>query len=117
MGFKTIQSAASQITSSNLWKKFVKPTVSRGKTVWPKTQKELEKHGIRWDYDGEVTVEGVVYHKYQCQPNAGKIPTSIKNWREANGGTHAVMGTMLVKKDGAADDVKASMDGLIDDIE
>lgn len=117
MGFKALQNAANQVLNSNIWKKFVKPTVGRGKTVWPQTEKDLEKYGIRWDYDGEVTVKDVVYHKYQCQPNAGKVPTSIKKWREANGGTHAVMGNMLVKKDGEAEDVRAAMDELIEELD
>lgn len=38
-------------------------------------------------------------HKYQLQPNAGKIPTTIKQWREKNGGTHAVITTMYITVD------------------
>ena len=117
MVFKTIQNAASEIVKTNIWKKFTKPTVGRGKTAWPKTPTDLEKYGVRFDYDGEVTQHGVTYHKFQCQPNAGKIPSSVKKWRDANGGTHAVMGTVLVKKDGAKDDVRESMDDLVDRIE
>ena len=117
MTFKAIQNAVSEVVRSNIWKKFVKPSVGRGKTVWPKAQNDLEKYGVRFDYDGEVTQDGVIYHKFQCQPNAGKIPSSVKRWREANGGTHAVMGTMLVKKDGEVNDVRTSMDDLIDCIE
>ena len=56
------------------------------------------KYGVRWDYDGVVARNGKQYHKYQLQPNAGKIPTTIKNWRDKNGGTHAVMGTMYIEE-------------------
>lgn len=73
------------------------PTVNRGKTVWPKTQADLLKYGIRWDYDGVVKKDdGKEYHKYQLQPNAGKIPSLIKQWRDKNGGTHAVMTTLYI---------------------
>lgn len=78
-------------------KKFFMPTVNRGKTVWPKTQADLLKYGIRWDYDGVVKKDdGKEYHKYQLQPNAGKIPSLIKQWRDKNGGTHAVMTTLYI---------------------
>ena len=48
----------------NSWKKLVNPTASRGKTSWPKTQADLIKYGIRLDFDGSVTREGVEYYKY-----------------------------------------------------
>lgn len=44
---------------------------------------------------------------FQIQPNAGKVPSTIREWREKNGGTHAVMGVMYVKKGGSVDDVAA----------
>lgn len=58
------------------WKKFVNPTeVTRGSTAWPHDSGEQEKHGVRYDYDGEMAIEGTVYHKFQMQANAGnKIP-------------------------------------------
>lgn len=80
--------------------------MERGGTTFPKAQKDLENLGIRWDYDGEVTESGTVYNKFQVQPNAGKVPSTISNWRDSNGGTHAVMGTMFVKKDGTKESVK-----------
>jgi hypothetical protein len=55
------------------------------------------RYGVRWDYDGEITKDdGNLYHKFQLQPNAGKIPSSVKQWRENNGGTHAVMAVMYI---------------------
>ena len=40
-------------------------------------------------------------HKSNLQPNAGEdIPSAIKSWRQDNGGTHKVMATVYVKKDG-----------------
>lgn len=76
--------------------KFFRPTAGRGKTVWPKNPADMLKYGIRWDYDGIITHQGKQCHKFQLQPNAGKIPSSIKAWREANGGTHAVITTMYI---------------------
>src|SRR5258708_21645330 len=55
--------------------------------------------------------EGVTYHKYEMQPNGGDdIPTSIKNWRNKNGGTHAVMVEVFVRKDGTKEDVEAALE-------
>jgi len=100
-------------------KKFFLPTASRGKTVWPKTAAELLRYGVRWDYDGVVTKEdGKEYHKYQLQPNAGKIPSSIKQWRDKNGGTHAVMTTLYIPKgiEPEADVFEKAMAEAIDNI-
>ncbi|KAF2726657.1 hypothetical protein EJ04DRAFT_173934 [Polyplosphaeria fusca] len=91
-------------------KKFTSVSVNRGKTAFPKAPKDLESLGIRWDFDGEVTQGEQVYNKFQIQPNAGKIPSSIKDWREKNGGTHAVMGTMYVKKGGSKGDVQEAFE-------
>jgi hypothetical protein len=93
-------------------KKFANVSVNRGKTVYPKAPKDLENLGIRWDYDGEVEHDGTIYNKFQIQPNAGKVPSTIREWREKNGGTHAVMGVMYVKKGGSVDDVAAGWDAF-----
>lgn len=53
------------------------------------------------------------YHKYQCKPNAGRIPSSVREWREANGGTHAVMASILIKKDGTKEDVQTAVDEAV----
>jgi hypothetical protein len=57
-------------------RKFFKPSVSRGKTVWPKTSADLLRYGVRWDYDGVVPYENKKCNKFQLQPNAGKIPST-----------------------------------------
>lgn len=94
----------------NSWKKLAKPTVGRGKVAFPSAPKDRERLGVRFDYDGEVVRDGIQCHKYQVQPNAGKVPTSIENWRKKNGGTHAVMGDIFVKKDGTEEDVEAGVE-------
>lgn len=106
---KALKKATGKAVEGNAWKKFTNPSVSRGKTTFPKTQAEQESVGVRWDYDGEVTKADVVYHKFQMQPNAGKVPSSIKTWREGHGGTHAVMATALVKKDGSKEDAEKGL--------
>ena len=93
-------------------KKFTKVSVKRGKTVYPKAPKDLENLGIRWDYDGEVEDNGTLYNKFQIQPNAGKVPSTIREWRDKNGGTHAVLGVMYVKKGGSVEDVAAGWDNF-----
>lgn len=100
-------------------KKFFNPTAGRGKTVWPKTQADLLRYGVRWDYDGIVKKEDdKEYHKFQLQPNAGKVPSTIKEWRDNNGGTHAVMATMYIVTGTTPDDeifeaaVRKSIEGI-----
>ena len=93
--------AVIQAISSNppVLRKFFKPTVNRGKTVWPKTCADLLRHGVRLDYDGIVIHESKECHKFQLQPNAGKIPNTIRQWTLKNGGTHAVIGSVNVPVD------------------
>jgi len=107
---KSIGGAVNTVVEGNAWKKFSEVSVGRGKTVFPKSQAEQERVGVRWDYDGEVTRTDGTYNKFQMQPNAGKIPSSIKDWREKNGGTHAVMASVYVKKGGSKDDVKEGLE-------
>ncbi|EJT97071.1 hypothetical protein DACRYDRAFT_25209 [Dacryopinax primogenitus] len=93
------------------WKKFINPTVTRGSTAWPRDSGEQEKHGVRYDYDGEQEIDGTVYHKFQMQANAGnKIPSTIKKWRsKADRGTHVVMADVFVPRGGGKDDVEAAL--------
>jgi hypothetical protein len=108
---KFLQKVSESVVSSNGWKKLASPTVGRGLTAYPKDSAEQQRLGVRYDYDGEMTGEdGTVYHKFQMQPNAGNdIPSTIKKWRDASGGTHAVMAKVLVKKDGNKEDVKDAL--------
>jgi len=102
-----LQKVQDTVVSGNSWKKLARPSVGRGKTAFPKDPAEQKRLGVRYDYDGEIAGEdGTVYHKFQMQANQGNdIPSTIKNWRQANGGTHAVMANVLVKKDGTKEDV------------
>lgn len=69
-----------------------------------------EQFGWRYDYDGEVVKDGVTYNKIQIQPNAGKVPSPVKQFREANGGTHAVAATAFVKKGATQEEVQKALD-------
>lgn len=98
-------------------KKFFDQTAGRGKTVWPKSPVDMLKYGVRWD--GVITHDdGKEYHKYQLQPNAGKIPSTLKEWRDKNGGTHAVITTMYIEKgiqpneEVFEDSLKKSLEGI-----
>lgn len=89
------ESGRAVISRNSDLRKFFTVTVTRGATVWPKKPADLLKYGVRWDYDGVITREdGKDYHKFELQPNAGKIPSTLKDWREKHGGTHAVITTM-----------------------
>lgn len=107
--FKSLGNAVTKAVEGNRWTKFSNPSAGRGKTVFPTGSKDQENLGVRWDYDGETNIGGDTYHKFQMQPNAGKIPAGIKDWRERNGGTHAVMASAYVKKDGTKEDVREAL--------
>ncbi|KAF2114560.1 hypothetical protein BDV96DRAFT_577057 [Lophiotrema nucula] len=113
---KTLGAAKNEVLRK--WTKLARPTVTRGATAWPKTSTEQEKFGIRLDYDGTVTQNGVSYHKFQVQPNAGKIPTSISTWMKKNGSsTHAVMADVLVKDGATENEVEEAVENAFEDIE
>lgn len=101
---KVFSKASDAATAAS--KKFTNVSVNRGKTAFPKAPKDLESLGIRFDFDGEIQRDGLTYNKFQVQPNSGKVPSGVRDWRDKNGGTHAVMGSLYVKKDGDANDVK-----------
>ncbi|KAM3416297.1 hypothetical protein BST61_g7903 [Cercospora zeina] len=97
--------------------KFTNPKVSRGKSVWPSGPSAQAKEGVRYDYDGVIVKDGVEYHEYNMQPNAGKDgPSAIQKWRDNNGGTHAIMTTVLVKKDGTKEDVERALEAAHKDV-
>ncbi|KAK2756475.1 hypothetical protein FQN54_005368 [Arachnomyces sp. PD_36] len=97
---------------SDVWKKLTNPTVRRGGTQWPKSSGDQEAHGVRLDYDGDIEENGQIYHRYQVQPNAGKIPSTWKAWRDKNGGTHAVIGIVKVKKGATKRDVEDALNNF-----
>ncbi|KAF8270740.1 hypothetical protein EI94DRAFT_1570454 [Lactarius quietus] len=113
---KILRTAAAQAINGNAWQKFTNTTAGWGKTVFPKKPSDQEQLGVRWDYDGEITSEGTIYHKFQLQANAGKVPSTIKQWRDANGGTHAVMADVLGKKDGTKEDVEEGLKAANDQV-
>ena len=110
---KVFDKARSAIAKSA--KKFTRVSVNRGQTAFPKAPRDLENLGIRCDYDGEIERGGILYNKFQIQPNAGKVNSTIRKWRERNGGTDAVMGVMYVKKDGSTEDVAEGWDNFAQD--
>ena len=68
---KVLRTAATKAVQGKNWQKFTKPSVRRGKTVFPEKEAEQEQLDVRWDHDGVITSEGTVYHEFQLQPNAG----------------------------------------------
>lgn len=108
MADKVIKSLIVEAVKGNTWIKFANPSAARGKTAFPKTQAEQERYGIRFDYDTLVKQDGQEYHTFKMQPNQGKIPSSIKNWRDKNG-TDAVMATVWVKKDATMEEVEKAL--------
>lgn len=101
------------IISSGGWKKLVRPTVALHGTAFPKSQAELERIGVRFDFAGTIQkADGSKWHRFQAQVNAGnKIPTSWKQWRERHRrGTHSNIATIEVPDDGSKDDVLRALE-------
>ena len=98
------------------WEKLANPTVSRGKTAFPKSQKEQERLGIRLYYDGGVTqmVSNTTNIRFSQMPKR-PLP-QIEQWKKKNGGTHAVMGSIYVK-DGTEEEVDTCVTEGLDSIE
>ena len=88
--------------------KFACPSACHGKTAFPNMPAALERFGIWFDYDTVVNRDGTDFHLFKMQPNKGKIPSSIKAFRDKHG-THAVMATVLVKKGANAKEVEAAL--------
>jgi hypothetical protein len=108
---KAFKDVTKKAVEGNTYTKFTQPKISRGKTAFPSGPQLQKQLGVRYDYDGEVTKGGIDCHKYNLQPNAGnEVPSSIKRWREKNGGTHAVMASVYVKKDGSKEDVEKALE-------
>lgn len=82
------------------WKKLTNVKVPMGRTALPTSPKKMEPVGVRFDFAGEIEKDKQLFNKYKIQPNAGKVSSSIREWRDKNGGTHGVMTEIDIKKDG-----------------
>ncbi|KAL8880660.1 MAG: hypothetical protein Q9192_007970 [Flavoplaca navasiana] len=116
---KAVGYAKNQNVSSGGWTKLTNVKVSQGRTAWPSSARVQQNVGVRFDYKGEETVKEAdntttTYNTFNVQPNGGKTPTPITNWRNDHGGTHAVMAIARVKKGGTQDDVTAAFDEIAD---
>lgn len=100
------------------YKKLIRPTISLHGTAFPKTKPDLEKLGVRFDFAGTIEEQGKKLHCFQVQVNAGKIPTSWKQWRQKHEkGTHGIVATIKVPDNGTKDDVQAALDDVDEDID
>ncbi|PPQ82669.1 hypothetical protein CVT24_004341 [Panaeolus cyanescens] len=112
-----LNTVVDSLVSGTGWTKFVNPTVRRGATAWPRKPADQQYLGVRYDYHGEVTIDGVEYYVFQMQPNRGHdVPSSIKKWRQAYGGTHSVMTMIYIPKNADRDTVEAIIRKAHEDI-
>ncbi|KAF2796145.1 hypothetical protein K505DRAFT_238405, partial [Melanomma pulvis-pyrius CBS 109.77] len=72
--------------------------------------------GVRFDYDDEVTQNGIVLHKFQWKPNAGKITASLKYWRERHRGTDSVITTVIIKRGGTKSEVVQAVEEAMSNV-
>ena len=110
MAAKLFKALIAKVMKGKTWQKFADPSVERGKAAFPKRSVDQERFGVRFDYDTVVTRgDGTESHMFKMRPNAGKIPRSIKAWRDKHG-TDAVMAIVLVKKGATKKEVKAALE-------
>jgi len=105
--------------SKRLYEKFTKLSVSKGRTVFPKTQNEQTKVGLRWDRDVEVVLpDGRKANRFMLQPNANADSKSIREFISKNArGTHAVIAKADVPVDATPDEVKKILEDAIDAVD
>ena len=88
-------------------------------TAYPKTQPDLERLGVHFDFAGTIEEDGKKFHRFQVQVNAGnKIPSSWKKWRETHPkGTHGIVVTIKVPDNGTKEDVEAALDAVDEEVD
>lgn len=86
MGFKTIKNAASDIVKTNIWKKFARPTVGRGKTAWQWERNSINHHVItttrlRRVFPGCFFRYSSVRKPHPTQVPSVTVQTLVQQWR------------------------------------
>ncbi|KAA6406458.1 MAG: hypothetical protein FRX48_09729 [Lasallia pustulata] len=82
------------------YQKLLRPTVVLHKTAYPKTQPELERLGVRFDFAGTVEEDGKKLHRFQVQD-----------------GTHGIVATIKVPDNGTKEDVEAALNAVDEDVD
>ena len=90
------------------WQKFMSPATARGQMAFPKKPTHQEKFGIQFDYKKVVIKDGIEYNLFKMQANLGKIPSSIKHWRDKHSRTDVTMARAYIKTDRTKVEVKAA---------
>lgn len=115
---KALGNAIKSLLEGNGWKKLSAPTVKRGNTALPRNPSAVERIGLRLDYDDTVEKDGNTYHKFKLQVNAGnKIPSSFKQWRDAQSrGTHSIMAKVMIKDGATKEEIETVLKEATKDI-
>jgi len=109
-----------QSKNKNLLKSFANPSVSVGKTVWPKGETEQAKVGFRWDRDVQVTLNnGQVANRFKLQANAQANARSIQDYinRQGSKGTHATIARVDIPVGADDEKVKELIEDTIDGVD
>ncbi|KAJ7775915.1 hypothetical protein DFH07DRAFT_951819 [Mycena maculata] len=61
---KALRAVGTSAVESNTWQKLANPTAGWGKTAFPKKPADREWLGVRFNYNGEITIGNTEYHKY-----------------------------------------------------
>lgn len=78
----------------------------------------LEQLGVRFNFAGTIEKNGRKFHRFQVQVNAGKIPTSWKQWRQKHEkGTHGIVATVEIPDNGSEEEVQEALDAVDDQID
>lgn len=86
------------------WKKFSRPTASRGGTAYPMARADQERMGMRADYDDSVEKDGEEHHNFKVQLNAGKVPYWVEVIR-IDLSTNGTWAHVLIKKGATQEEV------------
>ena len=71
----TLAPIVNALLNSNGWKKLLDPSVGQGTVGWPKQSVDQERYGIRYCDNGEILLDGIIYHKLSHETN---VPLKFK---------------------------------------
>jgi hypothetical protein len=109
-----------QRKEKNLWTRMANPSVTVGRTVYPKGQAAQASVGFRWDLDVAIERDdGTTVNRYELQPNAQAESSSIKAYikRQGSKGTHSVITTVDVPQGAKDDEVQELVEQAIDAVD
>jgi hypothetical protein len=116
------KSQKAMLSVKSIEKKFVKLSDSQGETVWPTSNVEQVKYGLRWVRDHPVKIPDArptsmkgstrEANRFKLRANAQAKPRPIQEWIQRHGkkGTHSTIAFVDVPLDATHEEFKKLMD-------